>query len=142
MFNFIWPIVLVVLSNVMYQICTKSVPEAANPFVSLTVTYLVGAVFSFVMCLLTNKQTDIVKEIGRLNWSSWLLGISVVGLETGFIYAYKAGWQVSITSIVQSAILTIILLFVGIFAYKEVLTWNKIVGIIICIIGLTVINIK
>lgn len=142
MFNFVWPIVLVVLSNVMYQICTKSVPEAANPFVSLTVTYLAGAALAFVMYLLTNKQTDIVKDIGRLNWSSWLLGISVVGLETGFIYAYKAGWQVSITSIVQSAILTVILLFVGVFVYKEVLTWNKIVGIIICVIGLAVINIK
>lgn len=142
MFNFIWPIVLVVLSNVMYQICTKSVPDDVSPFMSLTATYLIGAAFAFVMYLLTNRQTDIVKEISKLNWSSWLLGVSVVGLETGFIYAYRAGWQVSITSIVQSAVLTVILIFVGVLFYKETLSWNKIVGIIICIVGLTVINIK
>lgn len=142
MFNFIWPIVLVVLSNVMYQICTKSVPDDVNPFVSLTVTYLVGAILSFAMSFVINRQTDIVKELTKVNWSSWLLGVSVVGLEAGFIYAFKAGWQVSITSIVQSSILTVILIFVGLFAYKESLSWNKIVGIIICVIGLAIINIK
>lgn len=142
MFNFVWPIVLVVLSNVMYQICTKSVPDDVNPFVSLTVTYIVGALLSFAMCFVINRQTDIAKEFTKLNWSSWLLGVSVVGLEAGFIYAFKAGWQVSITSIVQSALLTVILIFVGVFAYKESLSWNKIVGIIICIIGLAIINIK
>lgn len=142
MFNFIWPIVLVVLSNVMYQICTKSVPDDVNPFVSLTVTYLVGAILSFAMSFVINRQTDIVKELTKVNWSSWLLGVSVVGLEAGFIYAFKAGWQVSITSIVQSSVLTVILIFVGLFAYKESLSWNKIVGIIICVIGLATINIK
>lgn len=142
MFNFIWPIVLVVLSNVMYQICTKSVPDDVNPFVSLTVTYLVGAILSFAMSFVINRQTDIVKELTKVNWSSWLLGVSVVGLEAGFIYAFKAGWQVSITSIVQSSILTVILIFVGLFAYKESLSWNKIIGIIICVIGLAIINIK
>lgn len=142
MIKYIWPIALVVLSNVMYQICTKSVPSDVSPFMSLTATYLIGAVFAFAMYLLTNRQADIVKEVTKLNWSSWLLGVSVVGLETGFIYAYRAGWQVSITSIVQSAVLTVILIFVGVLFYKETLSWNKIVGIIICVTGLIVINIK
>ena len=30
MFSYIWPIALVVLSNVVYQICAKSVPEGMN----------------------------------------------------------------------------------------------------------------
>ncbi len=33
-----------------------------------------------------------------------MLGIVIVGLETGWIYAYKAGWQVSTGFIVQSAV--------------------------------------
>ena len=44
MFYYVWPIVLVVLSNTMYQICTKSVPSDMNPFASLSVTYLVGGI--------------------------------------------------------------------------------------------------
>ena len=49
MFSYVWPIALVVLSNVVYQICAKSVPEEMNPFASLTVTYLVGAVVSAIL---------------------------------------------------------------------------------------------
>lgn len=35
MFNYVWPIALVVLSNVVYQICAKSVLDGMNPFASL-----------------------------------------------------------------------------------------------------------
>ena len=46
MFSYVWPMALVVLSNTAYQICAKSVPGGMNPFASLTVTYLVGALAS------------------------------------------------------------------------------------------------
>lgn len=42
MFNYVWPILLVVLSNVVYRICAKAVPDGVDPFASLTVTYIVG----------------------------------------------------------------------------------------------------
>lgn len=32
---YLWPIGLVVLSNVVYQICAKAVPGGMSPFVSL-----------------------------------------------------------------------------------------------------------
>lgn len=142
MFDFIWPIVLVVFSNVVYQLCTKSVPDNVDPFASLTVTYIVGAAVSVIMYYIIGNRTGLVNEISKMNWSSYALGISVVGLEVGFIYAYKAGWQISITSIVQSALLTVILIFIGVLFYKESLSWNKILGIAVCIIGLIFINIK
>lgn len=142
MFSYVWPIMLVVLSNVVYQICAKSVPSNVNPFAALTVTYTVGAISSAAMYFILDKQTDIVKEIAKMNWAPYLLGFVVVGLEVGFIYAYKAGWQVSTASIVQSSFLTVILIFVGLLLYNEVLTWNKLVGILICLIGLIFINWK
>ena len=40
MLAYIWPIALVVFSNVVYQICAKSMPRGINPLASLTVTYL------------------------------------------------------------------------------------------------------
>lgn len=42
----IWPIVLIVASNILYQICAKSVPKDMDVMASMTVTYLVGAVCS------------------------------------------------------------------------------------------------
>ena len=70
------------------------------------------------------------------------MGLAVVGLEVGYIYAYKAGWAVSVAQIVQAAILAVILIFVGCFLYKESVTWNKIVGIVVCLAGLGLINMK
>lgn len=81
MFNYIWPIVLVVLANVVYQICTKSVPESVNPFASLAVTYTVGAICSVAVYFLTSKHTEPLKELSKMNWTSYVLGLVVVGLD-------------------------------------------------------------
>ena len=57
-------------------------------------------------------------------------------------YAYKAGWQVNTAAIVQSAFLAVALIFVGLLIYHEPLSWNKLAGVGICIIGLVFINLK
>lgn len=142
MFSYIWPLGLVVLSNVFYQICTKSVPEKMNPFASLTVTYLIGAIASLILYYALNKDANIIKEYHKLNWAPFVLGVVIIGLEVGYIYAYKAGWPVSTAQIVQAAILAVILIFVGYILYKERITWNKIVGIVVCLAGLGLINMK
>lgn len=142
MFAYIWPISLVILSNVFYQICAKGVPEKMNPLASLTVTYLVGAVVSLILYYALNKDADILKEYASLNWAPFVLGIVIVGLEVGYIFAYKAGWPVSTAQIVQSAILAVILIFVGFFLYKESITPTKLIGIAVCLVGLGLINYK
>ena len=140
MFSYVWPIALVVLSNTVYQICAKSVPERMNPFASLTVTYLVGALASAILYFALGTGGNLIKEYGKLNWAPFVLGIVIVGLEVGWIYAYQVGWQVSTGFIVQSAFLAAALLLVGYFLYHEALTWNKLVGVAICLIGLVFIN--
>ncbi len=140
MFSYVWPIALAVLSNVLYHICAKSVPEGINPLASLTVTYLVAAAASAVLYGVINRGGNLFKEYGRLNWAPFVLGIVIIGLEVGFIYAYKAGWQVSTAAVVQSTFLAVVLIFTGYLLYQESLTWNKLAGIAICLAGIAVIN--
>ena len=142
MLAYVWPIALIVLSNTLYQICAKSVPEGMNPFASLTVTYLVGAVLSGILYYVLGTGTNLLKEYGKLNWAPVILGIVIVGLEAGYIFAFKAGWQVSTAQVVQAAVLAGVLLCVGHLLYHEALTWNKILGIVICLVGLVFINLK
>lgn len=144
MLSYIWPLALVILCNTFYQICAKSVPDSIDPFASLTITYLVGAIISLILyyALSGNTSPNLINEYKNLNWAPFVLGIVVVGLEAGYIYAYKAGWQVSMAQIVQASFLAVILIFVGYFLYKESLTWNKICGIVICLVGLGLINMK
>jgi len=141
-FSYLWPMALLIVSNTVYQICAKSVPKDMNPFASLMITYLVGAGASGVLYLALRNGGSLAREFSRLNWAPFLLGIVIVGLEAGWIYAYKAGWQVSTGFIVQSAFLSSVLLLVGYFLYHEALTWNKLLGVAICLIGLVFINYK
>lgn len=136
MMSMLWPIALVVLSNVVYQICAKNVPKEMNVMASMTVTYLVGTICSAILFFLTSKNGNLLQEYKKLNFASIFLGVSVVGLEVGFIYAYKNGWSVSTVSIVQSSFLSLALIVVGAILYHETITINKLIGIAICLFGL------
>lgn len=142
MFSYIWPIALVVISNTVYQICAKSVPNTVNPFAALTVTYLVAALCSAVFFFVLGSESNLFKEVTKTNWASYVLGLVIIGLEVGFIYVYKAGWQVSTASIVQSSFLAVALIFVGFLFFKESLTWNKLAGVAVCLAGLVLVNLK
>ena len=142
MFHYIWPIVLVILSNVMYQLCARRMPNSVDPFAALTVTYLVGAAASLLLYLLLHKDGNILEEFSQINWVPFIFGLVIVGIEVGWIFVYRAGWQVSTAPIVQSAIVAVILIILGFLLFKESMTWNKILGIAVCILGLFFINLK
>ena len=69
-----------------------------------------------------------------------LLGVVVVGLEVGAIYMYKVGWTVSTGPLVKNVCIMTALAFVGLLLYHETLTPNKIIGIVLCLIGVIFIN--
>lgn len=142
MVSYVWPIGLVVCSNIVYQICAKSVPDSASPFAALTITYLVGALCSAMMFYFSGPRSGLWREFSKMNWAPYVLGLVIVGLEVGYIYAYKAGWSVSTAPMVQSAFLAVALVFVGFLLYHEALTWSKLVGIGLCLVGLFFINLK
>ena len=140
MWSYIWPILLVVLSNTVYHISSKGTPATANPFMSLVVTYLVGAAIAFILYLALGNRTP-VHDFKSLNWTSFVLGVVIVGLEAGWIYTYRAGWKVSMGSLTANISLAVILLFLGVLFYKEHVTLKQVVGTIVCAAGLIIMNI-
>lgn len=140
MFSYIWPLAIIVFSNIIYQICAKEIPEEMNTYASMTVTYAVATIFSAIMFFITTKGGNIFKEFKLANWATVILGIVITGLEVGFIFAYKAGWKVSTLATVTNAFLAIGLIFLGFFMYHEVINWTKLLGIFICLIGIWFIN--
>jgi len=139
---YIYSIILIVASNIVYNICQKSTPQRANPFLTLTVTYLTAALFTIVVYLFNKPDKGFIKSIAELNWTSIALGISIVGLEFGYLMAYRANWNISIATLVANIFLAIALIPVGILIYKEGFEFTKIFGVALCIIGLVLINKK
>ena len=137
---YVFSIVMIVASNILYHIAHKSTPDKINPFVSLIVTYLVAAALSAVALLFYKSDKGILESLQSLNWTSVLLGISILGLEFGFLAAYRAGWNISVGSLVANIALAIALIPVGMTIYKEAFEVSKIFGVVLCIAGLVLIN--
>lgn len=138
--NYLWPLFLVIASNAVYHICAKSLPAKADPFASLTLTYLLGAAFSAALYFLLNRSGSLTQEWQTMNWVPYVLGLVVVGMEAGNVYAYRAGWSVSTLPVVQSSCVTVLLLFVGLLLYHEGITINKVIGLVLCLAGLFFLN--
>lgn len=136
MFSFVWPIALVIVANTVYQICAKSVPESMDPLASLTVTYLVSAAASALLYFVLNRGGSLLREYSQMNWAPVALGVVIIGLEVGYIYAYKAGWQVGTAFVIQSVFVAAALLLVGFLVYRESLSFSKVAGVLICAVGL------
>ena len=139
MWNMIWPLLIVVGANTIYNISTKSTPSDVNAFASLATSYFIAMLGSVVMFFLTSDSKNLLVEISKTNWSALALGIAIVGLEFGYICIYRAGWQIGVASLVANISLACVLLLIGLFVYKEVITLKQLIGMGICAVGLMLI---
>ena len=140
MWNMLWPLLFIVGSNCFYHICAKSMPADVNPFASLTLTYLVGALLSALLFLGSAGFSRLGTELAKTNWTALVLGISIVGLEAGFVFLYRAGWKVSSGALVANICLAVALLFIGWLLYKESISPRQLLGVALCCAGLLLVN--
>ena len=141
MWSMLYPVMIIVLSNVLYNICTKSTPSEVNAFATLSITYLIAAVVSFATFFITSKDKNIISEFSKTNWTTFVLGVVIVGLELGYILAYRNGWAMNTASVTANITLAVALIFVSMIFYKESITLKQIAGIVLCAGGLVLINI-
>jgi drug/metabolite transporter (DMT)-like permease len=135
-------IILIVLSNVVYNISQKSTPGRVNPFAALLVTYTVAAILTLGASLCIKTEKGLLSSFSELNWTSVALGCAIVGLEMGYLFAYRTGWHISVATVVANICLAILLVPVGYLMYGEAFHWHKIAGIILCLAGLSIITMK
>lgn len=136
MWNMLWPVLVVVVANTIYNISAKSTPTEINTFASLSITYLVAMICSVIMYFITGENKNFLQELSKTNWTAIVLGISIVGLEFGYLWIYRVGWKISTANLFTSISLTCVLLIIGFLIYKEVLSFRQILGIGVCVLGL------
>ncbi|MBZ9687256.1 EamA family transporter [Clostridium estertheticum] len=140
MFMYVFSIVLIIVSNILYNVCQKSTPQNVNPFSALLTTYLTAATLTLIAAQFYKSDKGFIQSFSKLNWTSIVLGVSIVGLEFGYLLAYRAGWNISLGSLVANIILAVMLIPIGIFFFKEGFEPHKILGVAFCIVGLIIIN--
>jgi len=66
-FYYYLPIIVVILSNIVYHNATKNTPQNVNSFLSLTVTYFVGCIISLALYFILRKNIDVLSDFKQLN---------------------------------------------------------------------------
>ena len=126
----------VVSASVAYHLCQKSIPAPANPMVSVIVTFGTAGVASLLLLPLFLEGASLGQELGKLNWASVALGLTIVGLEVGYLLLYRAGWNISLGSAFCNALVALALLPIGVYLFKERLALLNYVGVALTLIGI------
>jgi drug/metabolite transporter (DMT)-like permease len=133
---------LAILSSMFYHIFIKLTPEGAHPALSLFVTYGLATLLCGGMLLVRPLKTSLADAFQQLNWSSYALALAIVGLEIAYILAYRAGWRISIAAVLVNTTVTMLLIPIGLLAFREKLSPLNAAGILVAIAGLVMMNVK
>ena len=132
---FYLPLLQTVGATTLYHIAQKSVSPQVNPMLSVTVNYVTALVLSLLI-LPFYPGNSLRASWKHLNWASVAVGVAIVGIELGFVVAYRAGWRISVASLIANVATALLLLVVGLTFFREHLSARGAVGIGLCIAGL------
>ncbi|MGG3451898.1 EamA family transporter [Domibacillus aminovorans] len=134
------PLALAVLSFVLYNIFQKSIAPNADPYLSLIVTYIVAGITAAIAYFVSKGDAvRVFQDFRQLNWATFALGFAVVGIELGFLFAYRNGWNISVASLLVNVSVGLILIPVGLLFFREHIAPANYIGIVLCIAGLILI---
>lgn len=140
-----FPVILVVFSGLGYHLCQKLTSTSLNPFVALIVTYVFASIISIIAYFVFVPDTNLgtlISSVKGANISSILLGVTVVGLELGYLLAYRMGWNISFASLLANTSVALLLIPVGLIIFKEKISATTLTGVVLCITGLILISKK
>ena len=121
-------IAMTVGANLLYHISQKSIPATAPPLLSLLVSYTVALVATLFLLPFSSDSVSFTQGLRRLNWSSFAVGLSIVGIELGFLLAYRSGWKLSVGSVAVSVAVALLLIPTGALLFRERLSARDVPG--------------
>ena len=142
MWLFYLSIGLTIVANLFYHFSQKYTPSNVNPIVSLIITYGTAIIFCLIILPFFAEGERVIDSVRKINWASFMLGIAIVGLEMGYLLAYRAGWEISLAALVSNVIFTLLVIPIGVLWMQETFSLVKLIGIFLCLGGLVLINLK
>jgi drug/metabolite transporter (DMT)-like permease len=133
---FVVSMIVLVLSAASYQLTAKFIPHSLSPWHVLTVVYLIGVVLSLIAGWIDASEQSLWQTFRSSNWAVFVLGFAVVGIEAGYLLAFRAGWRLNITGVFSNAAAAALLFPIGILILKERMTTLNMIGLIVAVIGL------
>jgi uncharacterized membrane protein YdcZ (DUF606 family) len=134
--SFYLPFAITVSGMLLYHLAQKSIPKELNPFHATAIAYLTGIIVCVILGFTYSTNRSLLSSLKTTNWAVLGMGIGAAAIEVGFMVGYRLGWKISLTAIATNVAATIILIPIGLLAFREHLSARHILGVIFCIIGL------
>jgi len=131
---------LAIACTVGYHLVLKLTPAGVNPLLSLLITYLLVAALFGVGLVVMPGGFVWKEELRAVNWTALALAAVILGLDLGFLMLYRAGFQVSLAALVTQSAAALVLLAIGVSVFREKLTASNGVGLLLCLVGLWLVN--
>jgi uncharacterized membrane protein len=131
---------IAILCTVGYHLVLKVTPAGVNPLLSLLVTYAMVTVLFAVLLLAAPGAFEWRQELRQLNWTALALAAVIIGLDLGFLYLYRSGFEVSLGALVTQSAAALLLLVIGVAVFRERLSAANLAGLVLCIVGLWLVN--
>jgi drug/metabolite transporter (DMT)-like permease len=129
---------LAVVGALVYHLAQKAVPIGANPFVVLFHAYVAAGLLCLALAA-GISTTELRAAVARPSLVAVVIGVAVFGIEAGFLFAYRSGWPIGWAALVQSLVLTVVLLPIGYFVYQENVTPTRLLGVAMCLAGMALV---
>ena len=136
------PLALIVGSVVLYQVSTKLLPKGLNHWHALMLFYALALILTLMMTLFDRPTRSLLEDLQKLNWAVPLVALSIVGIELGWILAFRAGAGLSLTGLIVNVAVAVIVIPIGLLLFKEKISLVNLAGIALCLIGLVLISRK
>ena len=138
-FTLVGPPLLVIGGSLLYHVAAKSVPKTVAPLAALIGVYFTALVASIVAYAVANRTAlSPISAIGHPTIAA--VGLGVLMIELGFLLTYRAAWPVSMASVMINGIVAVLLLPVGAALFGETITFVRLMGVVLCLLGLTLLQ--
>jgi drug/metabolite transporter (DMT)-like permease len=132
---FLCSIALVIASQVTYQLAVKAIPRESHPFGVLIIVYGLAMVACIVFSPMAGRPLAFADFRRLLSWPTCLLAIAVVGIEIGYLLAYRSGWRLGATFAVTSVATVAVLALLGIVWFGELIDGKRVFGLLLALAG-------
>ena len=128
------PLIMIIGGGVLYHVAQKATPASVDPFLALCISFGLASLACLVLFATRNGFS--ASQLNRVSWTSIALALALVLIESGYLIGYRAGLKLNITSFVCNNLISLALLLVGTFLYREDFTFRTGSGMVICAVGL------
>ena len=133
--SFYIPILMAIGGGVLYHISQKAVPKEVSPFAAIIIAYSVGILLCIIAIIADPSGRNFTTSLKSSNWAVIGIGIGATVIEVGFLLAYRAGWNINSASVICNIAVALILIPIGLLAFKEHLSLRSAAGIGCCLVG-------